>query len=45
LRLAPFLCVSEIGEDLLSRCVDEDFVTGEQVCLLRMKAIRPMYLI
>jgi hypothetical protein len=41
----PRLCVSKIGEDLLARCMDEDFVMSEQVCLLRMKAIRPMYLI
>jgi hypothetical protein len=25
---------------ILARCVDEDFVMSEQVCLLRMKAIR-----
>jgi hypothetical protein len=41
----PRLCVSKIDEDLLARCVDENFVVSEQVCLLRMKAIRPMYLI
>ena len=38
----PRLCVSKIGEALLARCVDEDFVMSEQICLLRMKAIRPM---
>jgi hypothetical protein len=41
----PRLSVSKIGEDLLARCVDKDFVMSEQVCLLGMKAIRPMYLI
>jgi hypothetical protein len=41
----PRPCFSKIGNDLVARCVDEDFVMSEQVRLLRMKAIRPIYLI
>src|SRR3984957_12370300 len=41
----PHLSVNDIGEDLLARCVNNNFVVSKQVCLLRMKAIRPMYLV
>src|SRR5271156_7130501 len=38
----PHLSVNDIGEDLLAGCVDNNFVVSKQVCLLRVKAIRPM---
>src|ERR1700679_2999942 len=38
----PHLSVSDIGEDLLARCANNNFVVSKQVCLLRMEAIRPI---
>src|SRR5580704_15356354 len=41
----PLLSASYIGEDLLTRCVNNDFVVSKQVSLLWVKAIRPMYVL
>src|SRR5271163_1119790 len=38
----PRLSVGHIGEDLLTRCVNNDFVVNKQVCLLWKEAGRPM---
>src|SRR5580700_11749358 len=41
----PHLSINDIGEDLLARCVNDNFVVSKQVCLLRVKVIRPMYVL
>src|ERR1700722_6088523 len=41
----PHLRINNIGEDLLARCVNGNFVMSKQVCLLRVKAVRPMYIL
>src|ERR1700722_1964574 len=41
----PLLSVSYGGEDLLARCMNDNLVVSKQICLLRMKAIRPMYVL
>jgi len=41
----PHLGINDIGEDLLARCVNDNFVVSKQICLLRVKAIRPMYVL
>jgi hypothetical protein len=41
----PRLSISYIGEDLLTRCVNNNFVMSKQVCLLWMKAFRLMYVL
>src|SRR6202041_440547 len=41
----PRLSISHIGEDLLTRCANNNFVMRKQVCLLWVKALRPMYVL
>src|ERR1700733_10190501 len=42
--LRPPLSVDNAGEDLLARCMNDNLVVREQIGLLRVKTIRPMYL-
>ena len=41
----PHLRINNIGEDLLARRMNGNFVMSKQVCLLRVKAVRPMYIL
>ena len=43
IQQGPQLSINDLGEDLLARCVNNNFVVSERVRLLRVKAIRPTY--